>query len=991
MGCLACKPRPGRLAGAFAWLLASALLLALTVFAAPARAAFGVEEKNFEAGTCTSEKCTYKTVEEHHSEAYTQSAGHPPFGITTFTLKESGGAPEGKPLKRVRVDVPSGLAADPQALPKCSQAEFKEDKCSVESQVGTDELKIHLATDVEVTGKVYNLEPAPGLPLEFGIHIEIEIAKVLVDEHVYLEGHVSWAKERRLEERGIPSGDYHEWFEINNISEKIPVVKSKLNFKGQAGKGDFLTLPSACSSSTTSYLEVESWERERATTLTHTPVGVEGCGSDPFAPIAEVTPQTSQSDMPDGVGGTLKLAQYEAAAQIDSADLRATEVTLPEGLTLNPAAAAGLEACTPTEIAIGSEAKATCPAAAKLGTVTIETDLPAGSLTGNVYLGNPSGGAITGPPFTVYLNAESERYGVSVRLSGLVYADPGTGRLTVTFPEGPQLPFSELALKMNGGPQAPLANPLVCGSAQVVGRFTPFTGLGAALSSTPFATGGCLSPLPFALTQTAQNGSVGAGTFTSYTFNVMRADGQQYLSQVSTLLPAGLSGLVPAVQLCGEPQAQEGTCSAASQIGTATAQVGSGPEPISFTGPVYLTGPYSGAPFGLSIPIAAVAGPFNFGTIVTRTAIRVDPHTARVSATGGLPTIVRGVPVRLRGLSVSVNRPNFLVNPTNCGLLATETTLTSTFGATQLVSTPFQVSNCEQLAFSPSLSVSTSADFSKADGASLEVTLTQAPHEANVRSITVQLPKQLPSRLTTLQQACPEATFAANPYACSAGSNVGSASAVTPVLPGIMSGPAYLVSHGGAAFPDLDVLLEASGVRVILVGSTDIQNGITTTRFSSLPDVPVSSFTLDLPTGPHSALAANGKLCGETLELPTTITSQNGVQVSPSERITVAGCAASAANKLFRILKRKIVGHKLLLRIRTLVPGKLSAKGKYLTSASRKLKKRATITLTMPLTKAGLAALRRHRPLKIRVTVTLVPSRHGEKRASQPTNIAFKR
>ena len=51
---------------------------------------------------------------------------------------------------------------------------------------------------------------------------------------------------------------------------------------------------------------------------------------------------------------------------------------------------------------------------------------------------------------------------------------------------------------------------------------------------------------------------------------------------------------------------------------------------------------------------------------------------------------------------MAVNRPNFIFNPTNCGPLATESTLTSTFGATQGLSSPFQVGNCSALAFKPS-------------------------------------------------------------------------------------------------------------------------------------------------------------------------------------------------------------------------------------------------------------------------------------------------
>src|SRR6202011_379587 len=252
----------------------------------------------------------------------------------------------------------------------------------------------------------------------------------------------------------------------------------------------------------------------------------------------------------------------------------------------------------------------------------------------------------------------------------------------------------------------------------------------------------------------------------------------------------------------------------------------------------------------------AAAGPFNLGTVVTRAAISVDVFTGRVITTTSLPTIVKGVPLRLKNVSVLVNRPNFLLNPTNCGVLSTDSMLTSTFGAGQSLASPFQVGKCNSLAFTPSFKASTSSRFSKRNGASLQVNVTQPLNQANIRSVFTQLPVQLPSRLSTIQKACTEATFAANPLGCSSESNVGTATAVTPTLPTPLAGPAFLVSHGGASFPDLEIVLEGSGVRVILVGNTDIKKGITRSTFAAIPDVPVTSFSLPLPTGPHSALGA---------------------------------------------------------------------------------------------------------------------------------------
>jgi hypothetical protein len=856
---------------------------------ASAGAAFGVEEHNFEAGTCQNTTCTYESVRSNPSEAFTQAAGHPPWGITGFELnsKEAGlgqREPEGS-LKRIRVDVPPGLAADPQALPACSDSQFTANSCPSNTEVGTTELIVFDgANDLTVTGKVYNMEPRENLPLLFGIDIGVE---PLVNVHIFLEGHVAWY------------GDYHEFFEINKIPRegelaglKVPLatLKSKLFFNGRADKNNFLTLPSECSSSTTSYLEVESYAGEVSKTETHTPVGVEGCGNVPFAPSAEVKPETAASDAPDGATTIVKVPQNTGEKEINTADIRDAHVTLPEGMTLNPSAAHGLQACTAAQIAIGTTNPVTCPATSKVGSVTIETDLPPKSLAGNVYLGGPNAGPITGPPYTIYIDAESI-FGVSVRLQGQVSPDPSTGRLQATFTKNPELPFSELILTANGGPRAPLANPLVCGESKMQSLFTPYTGLAAAVSSTPFLTTGCPSPLPFALSQAAQSQPATAGDFTSFDFTLARADGQQYVAKVATTLPSGLVGLVPSVTKCPEPQASLGTCPAASQIGTATVAAGSGAEPYSFSGPVFFTGPYAGAPYGLSIPVPAVAGPFDLGTVVTRAAVSVEPYSGRVIVSSSLPTIIGGVPLRLRSIHVSVNRPKFLLNPTNCEPLATQTALVSTFGTAGSASSPFQATGCSSLGFAPKFTASSKAKTSRAIGAALKTRIVfPAGMQANVRSVFVALPKQLPSRISTLNLACREAVFAANPLGCPPGAYVGTVTVSTPVLPDRLSGPAILVSHGGAAFPDLDLVLSADGVRVILVGNTNIAKGITSSNFASLPDVPVSSVEVKLPQGRKSALGANGSLCAHPLYMPTTITAQNGKVLRQRTRIAVAGC-----------------------------------------------------------------------------------------------------
>jgi hypothetical protein len=997
---------------------ASVLSVGLVAVAAPAAEGAGFGIAKWEAGSCTGnmvqvKECRYTSP---RSAFFTQAAGHPPWGLTSFEMAHSGSGgsrvPEGT-LKRIRVDVPPGLAADPQTLATCLRSTFEANPtlCPIGSEAGFVELEAVvkvLGLNVlapAMTGTVYNLQQEENLPLLFGIAVE-GASPIVSAVHLLLEGHVSYAFEPAAAARGIPSGDFHEWFEINNIPPEVEVLggvksplqtlTSKLFFNGQSGHGNFLTLPSQCGppSGSISYLEVEASgeAHEVASAPTEPPVGVEGCGKAvPFEPTTEVRPQNSAHDQPDGAITEIKVPQHEGAGEVNTADIAEGHATLPEGLTLNASAAHGLEACLPAQVHFDSKAPAECPTGSRLGNVNIETDLPAKSLTGSVYLAAPTGTPITGPPYTIYIVADSI-YDVEVKVEGTVHPDPATGRLTVDVKNTPahpfnlpQLPFSSATLELNPGPRAPLANPLTCAPTTVESQFVAYSGEEVSKvfnPTSPFAAAGCPAVIPFTLTQSTSETSNTAGAFTGFTFNLARADGQQYLSRVSTVLPPGLVGEIPSVTLCSEAQVQSNSCTSASQIGTATAEVGAGNEPYPFSGPVFLTGPYGGAPYGLYIPVPAVAGPFNLGIVPTRVAIGVDPHTARVIASGAVPTIVGGVPLRLKKLTIAVNRANFLLNPTNCGELHTESILASTFSATSPASSPFQVGNCSALAFKPTFSSASNAKTTKLNGASLKVTMTLPPHQANLHSVVATLPLQLPSRLTTLQKACLQASFDANPANCAA-AKVGTATAYTPVLSTSLTGSAYLVSHGGAAFPDLDLVLEGSGVRVILVGNTNIKNGITTSTFASIPDVPVSKFVLDLPVGRNSALTAYGSLCAKPLVMPTTMTAQSGAQIKQNTRISVSGCGV-------RILSRRVRGHKLLLKVRTPAAGRVSVKAKGLRGRARRVKKATTVTLKLPLTSAGLSALHRHRPLRIKVRVSFAPRSKSESRSAASTTVRFK-
>jgi hypothetical protein len=971
------------------------------VSAPAAQAAFGVSK--FESLTCK-ENAPEKAAGECNAgspptQLFTQAGGHPNFGITDFSFNEFGTAGNG--VKTIRTDLPVGFATNPQAEPLCSMTDFKENigtaeasHCPKSSEAGVQEITLVLPgpTFVTLTGTVYNLEPAFGLPLEFGIDIQIPFLPGTPHVHSFLEGGVSWHKEAEATEEGIASGDYHEFFKIKvarSLSEgEAPIARSRLVFNGNAGIG-LNTTPTTCPGPQLAHLRVEPYVGPAVTTsYASTPTAAEeNCKVLEFQPKFSLAPSSTRSDAPDGMTAELGFPLNKSSSEIENSDLRTSEVTLPAGMTINPAAAHGLEACTPEQFGVGTEATSvSCPPHSVIGTAVLSVPgLPPESLKGRIFLGEEAPGPITGPPYKVFLAVESARYGQLVRLEGSVQPNLATGQLVATFPDQPQGPFRSIKLAFSGGLFATLANPIDCGAAATKSTFIPYSGNAAVPLVSEFVVdsngsgGACAAAPPFSPTQSTSAEPSQAGAGASFTINLERPEGQQYLSSLKTVLPPGLVALIPTVSQCGEPQASLGTCTSASQIGTVAVAAGSG-EPFTFRGKVYLTGPYEGAPFGLSIVVPPVSGPFVLPNVIARARIEVKPDTAQVIATDAkVPTIVAGIPIRLRALNISLNRQGFGRNPTSCRVLATESTLggftPGGASATAVISTPFQAEGCNALAFKPSFTASAGGKPSRQNGASLETTINQPSGQANISSVFVTLPKQLPSRLATLQKACPEATFAANPFSCPEGSLVGGARANTPTLSTKLTGPAYLVSHGGAAFPDLDLVLQADGVRVILKGSTDIKKGITTTNFASTPDVPVSSITINLPMGPHSALAAFGNLCTEALTMPTTITGQNGRQVKQTTKIAPRGCGV-------QIIGNKVSGNTAFITVKTFEAGRVSGSGTNLSKVARHYGGAVrSASLHVPLSQQGR---KKGKPLMVKVRVGFFPKKKGA-----PTSVAY--
>jgi hypothetical protein len=880
----------------------------------------------------------------------TQAGSHPYALTTTLDLNRSAEAPYQPALpKDLNFDLPPGLVGNPVPFPQCPDAQFSRvielfvNECPADTALGVASITVYeplLRGLITITSPVFNLKPSVGEPARFGFRTAV--TNVILDTSVRT------------------GGDYGVTVKVSNITQFSSFLASQVTFWGvpgdpvhdqsrgwacvdsgvwglivgsvgsctaqhESGPPPFVSLPTSCTGALQTSVTADSWAQKGVFTAPLAPVfepSLDGCNRLPFAPSLSVAPDGQAGSSPSGLSVGIHVPQDAILSPTGLAEsnVRDTTVALPAGVALNPAAADGLEACSEVQVALSQDVGASCPEASKVGTVEIKSPLLHNPLVGAAYLAaqdqNPFGSLVA-----LYIVAEEPVSGTLIKVAGEVKPDPVTGQLVSTFKNTPQLPFEDLTLHFFGGSRAPLGTPAACGGYTTRASIAPWSGNDPAEPSSEFQIvsgpngSACASSLPFTPSLTAGSTNIQAGAFTPFTMTMSRADGQQNLQAISLHMPPGLSGLLSSVKLCGEPQADQGLCGPESEIGETTVSVGLGGNPYSVKGgKVFVTTGYGGAPYGLSIVNPAKAGPYDLekntpcDCVVVRAKIEVDPLTAALTITSDntgpykIPTILDGIPLEIQHVNVTVNRPGFTFNPTNCDPMKITGSLSSTTGASSALAVPFQATNCATLGFKPAFSVSTAGKTSRANGASLHVKLVYPKaafgSQANISKVKVDLPKQLPSRLTTLQKACPDSTFNQNPAACSPESRIGTAKAITPLIPVPLEGPVYFVSHGGAKFPELVVALSGYGVSIQLHSETFISKaGITSSTFRTVPDAPVGTFELNLPQGKYSALAANGNLCKTKLRMPTAFTAQNGMTIKQSTPINVTGCAKTKKAK----------------------------------------------------------------------------------------------
>jgi hypothetical protein len=608
-------------------------------------------------------------------------------------------------------------------------------------------------------------------------------------------------------------------------------------------------------------------------------------------------------------------AYFESEQGLATAHLRDTTVTLPEGMSLNPAAADGQASCSMAQIGVTdtnspvppkirfNNQPVSCPDASKVGEVVVETPLldAADYPTGSVYLAK-QGDNPFGSDFAIYIAVESKERGFIAKLAGKVTPDPLTGRISTTFADNPELPFDTFRLRFKAGPRAPLATPTTCGAHTSTNQFTSHAQPGSPVGvNDPFQitsspAGGCpgtLAQRPLNLGFSAGSTELVAGAHSPFTVRVTRPDGNQELDRIEVTTPEGLAAKLAGVPYCPEAAIAQAiartasgdgaleranpSCPASSQVGTTTIGAGAGRTPIYVGGKVYLAGPYNGAPVSLAFIVPAVAGPFDLGVQVVRTALNVNPKTAQVTASSDtIPKILRGVPLRIRDVRVDIDRPGFTLNPTDCAEQQVTGRVFGASGAITAVSNRFQIAECARLGFKPNLKLTLFGDTKRGDYQRLKAVVTARPGDANIARAAVTLPHSEFLAQEHIRTVCTRVQFAAD--ACPAAAIYGKATAISPLLDQPLTGPVYLRSSDNL-LPDLVAALKGPDnqpIEIELSGRTDSKNEGIRNTFDVVPDAPVTKFTLEMQGGKKSLIVNSTDICRGVHKADVKMDGQNG-------------------------------------------------------------------------------------------------------------------
>lgn len=844
------------------WLSLTALCVLGALAAPPVSAAFEIVPGSVKVRTLNSE-----------GNPDTRAGAHPDRLLVSYELNLGGTV-----MRDLAFEFGPGLTGTPFAAPVCPRAVFEdEESCPADTQVGA--FTLNFGEEGPGENLIFNIAPASNQIADLGF--------------VPL-----WQSELGMFLRPTDYG----LSMLSTDMPQIPTATGKIELWGVPAdhvpgpeRAAFLTMPTECGPLKV-VMRARSWE-------VGAPWVSETMETDPFTdcenllfePHFGMQVSNPAADSPTGAEIDLDMTTQTGPDEPVNANLKEVKIDFPHGMTVSPGGAEGLDACGDAQFGLGTESAVTCSLRSRVGTVELATPQLSEPLTGAVFLGEEH----PGERFRLLIHAAAP--GLQFKALAKLIPDPQTGDLSAVLTDLPQVALSRIALKFDGGSAALLANPLSCGPSSAQARFAPYGPGGPVISSavvdvesqagSPCAGG----PPRFSPKVVAGSTQVKAGANTDFSFTLTRQDGEQLPKKLAVTFPEGLNANLSAVDLCGDAAAEAGICPMSSRIGSAVAEVGSGPTPALVRGNVFLTEAYRGAPFGLSMVFDATIGPFHLGPLSVRGMLRVDPHTGQQSVEiDPLPRLFQGVALRFRTVGVDLDRPGFLVGPTSCKPAQIVANVHSVDGRAVSIADPFYLGGCDSLGFRPNFSLSVDGGSRGRGKPRLSFGVRAHPGDAAVRQFQVKFPSILDFHSHGVGAICARGDAAED--LCPAASRVGTSIARTPLLKEPLRGPIYAVQPRGSGFPDFSTSVEGGGIQLQLTGESFRRGGRFVTKMIDAPDIPMSEFTMHLNGGKDGLFTLTKRPCGggnaRELSSPVALLGQNGAHRGMQVQLK-ASCASS--------------------------------------------------------------------------------------------------
>ena len=900
----------------------SALLAVFAVGAAPASAKQEVTE--FTVGSSNS-----------------QAGAH---GDLTARIRlENPGEPE--VAKTVNVNLPTGLFGNPGAVFHCRNSDFVVNACAPGSQVGLITIIANYEGNPNYilgTAPVYNVEtlgeeeaarlafvvPTVNIPVIVPIYVRtdknysLQLSIATISQNVALSA-------AQLTVWGFPADSSHKSDRFSPGEPGSPpgcpgststsCLSAPFPDAGEVVR-PFTDNPSTCTGEALPVsVEVTTYQDPTPSYAEASYPETIGCENQKFDPVFNLALTNGGADSPSGLDVQLRADQFLAGEAPSPSTLRSATVTLPQGLSINPDAADGQTACLDSQAGFGKNLPGACPDQSKIGTVEVVTPALESPLHGSLYLGEPK----PGNQYRAFMIFNG--YGIHAKLFTSFHPDPVTGQLTMTVIDLPQVPFEEFDLHLFASDRGLMATPTYCSVYRAHSSLAPWNGALAPQDSQPIisVTSGpngsdCPGQIrPFNPRLVAGTANPSAGDFSSFTLKLDREDGDQYLGDLNFKMPPGFTGSLRGIPYCleaniaaaaqrlGREEQASPSCPAASQVGTTNVAAGPGSHPFHAVGKMYLAGPFKGAPLSLVAMTPALAGPYDYGVVVVRVALHIDPLTAQVNAVSDtVPSIIGGIPIRMRSIQVNIDRPKFTINPTNCSPFTVDSQGIGDQGTVADFSSYFQVVNCATLPFKPSMAVKQIGkrkDTKRGKNPRLRFALRTRPGDANIKSIAVTLPKAFAIDQRHLGNICAKAQLEAE--SCAGRQPIGSVETRTPLLDQPLKGSAYAVS-GFGKLPRLAFILDGQVRLIPQAESASVKNGHLRTVVPVVPDAPIGYFRLDLFGGKQGYLVNTRDLCSSPADISVLYTAQNGKRLSQSVATKTACGKGKGAKRAARRARR---------------------------------------------------------------------------------------